>query len=125
LDPFNESPWRYLIGVLMEQRRWAQREEGADHNDKAIDLLREYIAKIKEMNKVWEDPPEDYPSGPCVSLLSALVDLLESVGDKSALEEANTLLKELEVEDPVRKKYWKKRQNTVLSSLEKNWSMEL
>ena len=26
VDPFNESPWRYLIGVLMEQWRFAQVE---------------------------------------------------------------------------------------------------
>ncbi len=26
LDPYNESPWRYLIGVLMEQWRFAQKD---------------------------------------------------------------------------------------------------
>lgn len=119
VDPFNECPWRYLIGVLMEQWRWAQREGGLDDKDKASGLLREYVAKIKDMNKVWDNPPEDYPEGPCVSLMSALVDLVETVGDKSSLEEAKTIMGELVVEDPVRRKYWHKRQNTVLSSLAK------
>ena len=26
LDPYNESPWRYLIGVLMEQWRYAHKK---------------------------------------------------------------------------------------------------
>ena len=119
VDPFNESPWRYLIGVLMEQYRWAQREEGADDKDKVNDLLREYVAKIKEMNKVWDSPAEDLPTGPCVSLMSALVDLLETIGDNTSLEEAKHMMGELVVEDPVRRKYWRKRQNTVLVSLGK------
>jgi protein farnesyltransferase/geranylgeranyltransferase type-1 subunit alpha len=124
VDPFNESPWRYLIGVFLEQWRLEvaqseEKEEGVADKDKVSNLLREYINKMKEMNKVWDDPPEDYPSGPCVSLISALVDLLETVGDKSSLEEAKTLMGELVKEDPVRRKYWQKRQNTVMSSLEK------
>mmetsp|Transcript_8839 Transcript_8839/g.13688 ORF Transcript_8839/g.13688 Transcript_8839/m.13688 type:complete len:366 (-) Transcript_8839:33-1130(-) len=119
VDPFNESPWRYLIGVLMEQYRWAQREEGADDKDRVDGLLREYVAKIKDMNKSWESPTEDLPAGPCVSLMSALVDLLETIGDKSSLQEAKEMMGELILEDPVRRKYWHKRQGTVLISLGK------
>ncbi len=120
VDPFNESPWRYLIGVLMEQYRWAQRDkEGADDKDKVDGLLREYVAKIKDMNKDWDSPKEDLPEGPCVSLMSALVDLLETVGDKTSLEEAKDMMGELVLEDPVRRKYWHKRQGTVLVSLGK------
>lgn len=119
VDPFNESPWRYLIGVLMEQYRWVQREDGAGDKDKVDGLLREYVAKIKEMNKAWDSPKDDLPAGPCVSLMSALVDLLETIGDKSSLEEAKEMMGELVVEDPVRRKYWQKRQGTVLISLDK------
>lgn len=116
VDPFNECPWRYLIGVLMEQCRWVQREEGADDKDKVNGLLRDCVAKIKDMN---DSPTEDYPAGPCVSLMSALVDLLETVGDKTSLEEAKNMMGELVVEDPVRRKYWHKRQSTVLVLLGK------
>lgn len=114
VDPFNESPWRYLIGVLMEQYRWAQREGGVDDKNRTNGLLREYVAKIKEMNKAWDSPADDLPAGPCVSLMSALVDLLETIGDKTSLEEAKNMMGELVVEDPVRRKYWNKRKSTVL-----------
>lgn len=115
VDPFNESPWRYLIGVLMEQYRWKEADE--NEKDAANGLLQEYVAKLKDLNKTWENPPENYPAGPCVSLMSALVDLLETVGDKTSLEEAKSIMEELIVEDPVRRKYWKKRQNSVSTSL--------
>lgn len=33
VDPFNESPWRYLISVLTEQWRFAQNSGDAGKND--------------------------------------------------------------------------------------------
>jgi hypothetical protein len=67
-----------------------------------------------------DNPPSDDLAGfPCVSLLSALVDLLEiTAGNKKLLEEAKTLCEELAVADPVRRKYWRKREQDVMKHLD-------
>lgn len=122
VDPFNESPWSYLTGVLMEQWRLATR--GGDANDiaKITDLIRDGIAQIREMKQSWEAQPpcEDRPSGVNCSLLSALVGLLEIfIEDKDVLMEAKALSGELVFEDPVRRKYWRKRENKISAMLEK------
>jgi len=127
VDPYNESPWRYLVGVLMEQwrRRDARRteEEDADADDtehlaeSGGLLVRESIEGIKEMKRSMEDPSQSLSSedgGVSVSLLSALVDLLELFTDeKELLEEARILSGELVVEDPVRRKYWRRREREI------------
>ena len=122
VDPHNESPWRYLVGILMEQWRGAQRGGNAEHEARAEELLRDYIAKIREMKQSWEEQPEssDSPVVVCTNLLSALVDLLEIFSaEKELLEEAVAHLGVLAVEDPVRRKYWRKREQKILKQLEK------
>lgn len=119
VDPYNESPWRYLIGVLMEQWRLVQREGG--DVDKVTELIRETIAAIKEMKRSREEgsPTESHSIGVCVSLMSALVDLLELFTDeKELLTEAKVICGELMLEDPVRRKYWYKREKEIVKLLE-------
>ncbi|KAL3798067.1 hypothetical protein HJC23_012358, partial [Cyclotella cryptica] len=122
LDPYNESPWRYLIGVLMEQWRFAQREGNEVENvTNATNLITDNIAQIREMKQSLEDQPPapDLASVPCVSLISALVDLLEIfVQNKGLLEEASTLCRTLAEVDYVRRKYWRKREQDVRSQIE-------
>ncbi|KAL7536944.1 hypothetical protein ACHAXR_007494 [Thalassiosira sp. AJA248-18] len=119
VDPFNESPWRYLIGVLTEQWRRAQREGVTED---IATMICDCIGKIKEMKQsLHEQPPsEDVPAGSCVNLMSALVDLLGIFTDKKDfLSEAKSLCGELMLEDPVRRKYWQKRERQVLKLMEK------
>lgn len=74
------------------------------------------------MKQSWDEQPpsNEQPHGPCVNLMSALVDLLEIfTSEKSLLVEAIGLLGDLEVEDPVRRKYWKKRELDITSLMEK------
>ena len=122
LDPYNESPWRYLIGVLMEQWRVAQRGGTAEDIAKVTNLIRESIVKIREMKQSLEEQTaseNDGPTGPSASLLSALVDLLEIFTDeKESLSEAKGLCGELMTEDPVRRKYWRNREKVILAQLE-------
>lgn len=124
VDPYNESPWRYLIGVLMEQWRLVQRgEEGSSVADisEVTNLIRESIVSIREMKQSLEEQPSttEHSTGPSVSLLSALVDLLEIFTDeKDMLLEAKNKCGELTLEDPVRRKYWLKRQKTIAKLLE-------
>ena len=124
VDPYNESPWRYLIGVLMEQWRLVQRggeDDTVVDTTEVTNLIRESIASIREMKQSLEEQPptNEHSTGPSVSLLSALVDLLEIFTDeKDMLMEAKNKCGELILEDPVRRKYWLKRQKTIAKLLE-------
>jgi protein farnesyltransferase/geranylgeranyltransferase type-1 subunit alpha len=116
IDPFNECPWRYLIGVLMEQWRCAQKGGSADDIARITELVRENIDKVKEMYHTWEEnpPSEEHPISACVSLLSALVDLLVLFKDETEfLAEAKDIVRGLTVEDPVRRKYWRMREGEI------------
>jgi hypothetical protein len=120
-DIYNESPWRYLIGILMEQWRYATSGGGGDANTITVVtcLIEENIGKIRDMKKSYEDQPppttdddDDHrPTCPSVYLIAALVDLLElCTYDKALLKEAKALVGILIVEDPIRRKYWRKRE---------------
>ena len=78
LDPYNESPWRYLIGVLKEQCKVAEDKNG---------LLEEYEEKASGLQEVLEKEGKD-PEG-CASLTSARIDMLEFKGDSSSLEKVS------------------------------------
>ena len=121
VDPFNESPWRYLIGVLTEQWRVSHREGDTKDISNVTTLIQEIIVETREMKQWLEEQTlsEDHPAGPCASLLSALVDLLDFFkGEQELLHEAKALLGVLMSEDPVRRKYWLKRQREVSNLLE-------
>ena len=88
----------------------------------ATSLISDNIAQIREMKQSLEDEPPtpDLASVSCVSLMSALVDLLELfVENKGFLEEASTLCRKLIEVDHVRRKYWRKREQDMMSKIEK------
>ena len=98
MDPYNESPWRYLIGILKEQYKVGSGEE-------TTALLDEFEAKVCQQREVIEKAGKD-PNG-CASLTSARIDILEYKGDAASLEKAIELASALAAEhDPIRKKYW-------------------
>lgn len=68
LDPYNESPWRYLIGVIKEQRS----------------LASEYETKASQLRTAISDAGRN-PDG-CYNLTSARIDLLEMQGDADSLK---------------------------------------
>lgn len=76
LDPYNESPWRYLIGVLKEQCKVLVEDK--------MELLEEYDAKVWGQREVVSKAGKD-PDG-CASLASARIDILEYKGDSKSLE---------------------------------------
>lgn len=113
LDPYNESPWRYLIGIIMEQWRLAQRNRSQEDAIKVSNLVKECINRIKEMQRNL-DEMGDKPTGACTNLLSALADLLALFSsEEKTLREAKSLLIELITADPVRRKYWKSRADKI------------
>lgn len=84
LDPFNESPWRYMIGVMAEQIK-VKKANGDD--DKAI--IDEYLAKTIATRTVISDAGHD--PAKCSNLISARIDLLEMKGDVPSIEAVSLL----------------------------------
>ena len=78
LDPYNESPWRYLIGVLTEQ----QRKLGKDD---CQSLLEEYEKKAVTLRDVVIEANRNPDS--CANLTAARIDLLEMIGGTTNLEQ--------------------------------------
>lgn len=98
LDPYNESPWRYVIGVLREQQ--------CQQNDKDIrEVFVEYEVKANNLRTVLTEAhrvPET-----CVNMTSARIDLLEMIETADGLNAAIELAMGLSTEhDVVRTKYW-------------------
>ena len=121
LDPYNESPWRYLIGVIAEQWRYVQEERNANDSNKVNELISNSIAQTRSVKQSFEEKlsadGSDYV--PFVSLMSALIDLLELSNENKASEEAGALCRELARVDSVRRKYWQKRGMDAANKLEK------
>jgi len=108
IDPFNESPWRYLIGVLKEQ--WRKQEGVA--STFAV-LLNEYEGKILQIKSDMKER-EGVDGDSCVNLISALIDILEMKQDSSAIENAADFARCLGTKhDPIRKKYWSLREKEL------------
>lgn len=101
LDPYNESPWRYLIGILREQQK-----QQSQTNDQSVGvLLVEYEARAKSLTSVLTIANRD-PNA-CVNMTSARIDLLEMIGTKDSLETCIALAEGLgKKHDVTRTKYW-------------------
>ena len=121
LDPYNESPWRYLIGVIMEQWRYIQKEGSTNDTSDVNGLISNSIAQIRNMKQSFEEKlsSDENEHVPCVSLISALIDLLELSSGSEALEEACALCRELPRVDLVRRKYWHQRGMEAAAKLKK------
>jgi protein farnesyltransferase/geranylgeranyltransferase type-1 subunit alpha len=76
LDPYNESPWQYLIGLLREQLQKGDSES-------AREMISEYEAKACNLRQVLENANRNPET--CVNLHSARIDLLEMLGDTISL----------------------------------------
>ena len=103
LDPYNESPWRYLIGILREQHQRVQAQITEDSTLR--DIIAEYEVRANALRNVLIEANRDPET--CVSMTSARIDLLEMVGTDVALKSAILLAEGLANEyDTVKRKYW-------------------
>jgi len=111
LDPYNESPWRYLIAIIKEQFRLiGGTEDFAAFVDACENSVLETKVTFEETTK--KDGKE------CTHLISAYIDILEMKGDEDSLDGAVKFAHDLETRyDPIRKKYWKMRANQLQQSL--------
>jgi protein farnesyltransferase/geranylgeranyltransferase type-1 subunit alpha len=114
LDPYNESPWRYLIGVLQEKIQSLKNEDSGDV--KRIALLSEYLEKTWSVQQVVSEAGRDPDA--CSNLISAAIDLLEFKADVSSLQRAVELAVTLaQKHDPIRCKYWSMRSREMTQAL--------
>ncbi len=97
MDPYNESPFRYLIGLLREQSPQTTKM-----------LAAECFPKVSALETVLVNAHRDPEA--CTNWTSARIDLLEIIGDKASLSHAITLAEGLANQyDTIRKKYWQLR----------------
>jgi len=109
LDPYNESPWRYLIGILREQQqgilRSSERPQDASQGLLMESLLVEYEVRANALRSVLTKAHRDPDT--CVNMASARIDLLEMIGTHDSLQIAIVLAEGLaKTHDVVRTKYW-------------------
>ena len=102
MDPYNESPWRYLVGVLREQQQ-SFRDQG--DTDGFASLLVEYQVRSEALRGILTQAHRNPDH--CVNMTSARIDLLEMIATKDSIQTAIQLTEGLAKEyDTVRKKYW-------------------
>lgn len=110
IDPYNESPWRYFIGILSEQHKSITDETKKD----IISLVKTYKDQVDKLfTSLTENGDDCY-----YQLLSAHVDLLELICDKDSLLTASDIARELAtIHDTVRAKYWFVREKEILNNV--------
>ena len=119
LDPHNESPWRYLIGIVKEQHRMAARGSSSAAAAAAAGQLVRYA--IEDGRAARLSLADGGGGGACPTGDAALVDLLDLAGDGGLQgeggkwwEEAAGLAHSLGTrDDKIRRKYWSMRERTL------------
>ena len=93
LDPYNESPFRYLIAILREQKY------------QLVELATEYFPKVEALRSVLVDANRDPEA--CVNWTSAKIDLLEAMSNENSWTKAVALAEGMANQyDLIRTKYW-------------------
>jgi len=111
IDPYNESSWRYFIGILKEQILHLQ---DAAQVVQLLDWSLQKIATVEENAPfVTNDDDDDKVGGVvgCCSnsshLLAAKIDILEWKNDPESLQRAVEIAETLaSTYDTIRQKYW-------------------
>ena len=94
-DPYNESPYRYLIGIIKEQQKYNTKD--IPSHDDFINLLQnECLSKLtpttiqtileEDGNSMTDSNDNDDIVNSCSNYTSARIDLLELIGDINSLE---------------------------------------
>lgn len=110
-DPYNESPWRYLIGVLRERVKVLTRE-GGDIGE----FIDGYLTKIEDTKQNLSSKVEN--PNDCYNLTSAYIDLLQMKGDQNSLSQAADFARELSsLYDTIRAKYWNMREEELRAAV--------
>jgi len=113
LDKWNESPWRYLVGIGKELVRNAKNSNFQSVAD--VDKVNYIIEELgDEINTLKVTDPKVAQVG-CAFLTSARLDFLVMENTSESLLQAANLAQFLaEKEDRMRAKYWHKRKKELM-----------
>jgi len=115
LDPYNESPWRYAMGIWKEQQQQQQQRTG-DIREKVKAWYSVMESSIRKVLLDHDRIPET-----CADWTTARIDLLEMLGDDESLREAMELCQGLgEKYDTIRVLYWEHRKKGLEGKLRKD-----
>jgi protein farnesyltransferase/geranylgeranyltransferase type-1 subunit alpha len=104
LDPYNESPWRYLIGILKEQQQQQQQPPPDTDDDVIMNLIIEYETKAaNDITQILIDADRN-PDG-CTNLSSARIDMLEMIGGKHSLDKVRGICVHKKNRNPIVSSY--------------------
>ena len=111
IDPHNESPWRYLIGIIKEQIHVSQSLD--------FSISEKIVSYEEQIEKIIDDlKVKDIDPNTCINMVSAQIDILQMKGDKESLSKGVMMAKILQDEDTIRSKYWTMRQEELISLIE-------
>jgi protein farnesyltransferase/geranylgeranyltransferase type-1 subunit alpha len=115
MDPFNESPWRYIVAIVQEQHKVL----GGAVSQESLDILTQCEEAITQIRQNLEKITGESNQVESTQLLSAYVDILEMKQNNEGYAIAVDVTRSLgEVHDPIRVKYWKMRENEILSKIQ-------
>jgi len=87
VDPYNESPMRYLVAILNEQSSRNQQQNIDDDTSgqqEMTTVVADYEKKIASLRTVLEDAGRNPDE--CFNLTAAHIDVLEMIGDVGCLQ---------------------------------------
>mmetsp|Transcript_31900 Transcript_31900/g.95511 ORF Transcript_31900/g.95511 Transcript_31900/m.95511 type:complete len:213 (-) Transcript_31900:128-766(-) len=115
LDPHNESPWRYLIGLVKEQ----DKVDGGRVLADLVELCQREIVTMK--NRLEKDNKGMTKPVACPNMLAAYADILEMQKSKRSLVEASAIVHCLAVEhDIIRRKYWLMKEKQLQAEVDRD-----
>lgn len=116
LDVYNESPWTYLLAIIKEQHKRVN-DCTDDEKTDVIELIRNCESKLLAIQSELKKE-KNCDGHKFIHLISTYIDLLEIKKDKHSCKIAVDLVHGLATKyDPIRKKYWSMKKNTLLSQI--------
>jgi protein farnesyltransferase/geranylgeranyltransferase type-1 subunit alpha len=114
-DPFNESPWRYMIGLLKEHNNNNNSTGDGDGSDSVVEVLQKYDDKLQQMVDSYNNTPDLVADGgQCHYMVGAHIDILQMIASVETLQKAAGLAHSLATEhDLIRRKYWLYREEQL------------
>jgi len=108
VDPYNESPWRYFIGVLDEQEDSLSKDQTSSD---FLSLIQNYEQQIISLRNSLQVTAGADDANVCFTMTSAYIDLLDKKGSFSlAADLAHDLAMKY---DKIRKNYWLLREGEL------------
>lgn len=90
LDPYNESPWRYLIGILKEQQNQNEKSNNEKNMTLITNLITQCELRTREIATTLQEKHQRDPNT-CSHLLAARIDMLEMMDNDESIKQVRSL----------------------------------